>query len=61
MDSMIQNNPLDCPNCPEGIILEELAPDIAFANVPLIREDQLELGTILGQGGFGKVYKGIIL
>jgi hypothetical protein len=39
--------------------LDLIAPDIAFANVPRITEG-LEIGDIIGQGGFGKVYRGMI-
>ena len=36
--------------------VDMLAPDLAFGEIPMITE--LNLGKQIGEGGFGKVYKG---
>lgn len=59
MDSVISDKTLTCTVCDIKLLLELLAPDIAFANVNRI-VDGLERGEIIGQGGFGKVYRGIL-
>jgi len=38
--------------------LDDLAPDISLAGVALVHPDLLELGGVLGKGGFGTVYRG---
>lgn len=42
----------------QDVELASMAPDIAFANVPHISQNQLSIKEIIGQGGFGKVYRG---
>ena len=60
MDNMLHNIELYCPTCKSNVSLEHLAPDIAFVNVPQINEG-LIVEEVIGQGGFGKVYKGKLL
>ena len=57
MDSMLTDKTLACHACNTKVPLNHLAPDIAFANVPRITHG-LEIGEMVGQGGFGKVYRG---
>eukprot|EP00026_Physarum_polycephalum_P000501 Phypoly_transcript_00502.p1 GENE.Phypoly_transcript_00502~~Phypoly_transcript_00502.p1 ORF type:complete len:1390 (-),score=279.22 Phypoly_transcript_00502:293-4462(-) len=59
MDSVLTDKTLTCATCNAKVTLDLIAPDIAFANVPRITEG-LEIGEIIGQGGFGKVYKGFL-
>ena len=40
------------------INISQLAPDISFSDVKEIHASELTFGELLGQGGFGKVYKG---
>ena len=36
----------------------EVAPDISLMDLPQINENKLQVGEQIGEGGFGKVYKG---
>ena len=40
-------------------LITTIAPDIIFASIPKIRSSQLQIVKLLGQGGFGVVYKAI--
>ena len=38
--------------------IEELAPDISFADLPKINSSELSISSELGEGSFGKIFKG---
>jgi hypothetical protein len=40
--------------------VDDLAPDIAFVDLPRVRQDELQIfnDEVLGEGSFGKVVKG---
>lgn len=40
------------------VSLIQLAPDVAFVDLPQINENDLEIGNIVGEGSFGFVYAG---
>jgi hypothetical protein len=40
--------------------LDQLAPDLAFSNIPLIDNERLVLERVIGRGGFGVVHKGVL-
>ena len=48
-----------CPRIRFKIPLEEVVPDVTFANVPVV--SKVNVGKKLGQGGFGIVYLGTMI
>ena len=64
MDSMSTGVPfLFCHNIksPSRIVkLEELAPDICFVDLPKIDPVDLNIISEIGEGSFGKIYKGLL-
>ena len=40
--------------------LVELAPDLSYSNISILRANQIEVQNILGEGSFGSVYQGIL-
>ena len=44
-----------------AVDVQNIAPDIALAGVPFIKEENLKIEKQIGMGGFGKVYKGILI
>jgi len=42
-----------------GVTVESIAPDIAFADFFIIPNEELDLGDLLGRGGYGLVFHGI--
>ena len=40
--------------------IDKLAPDISFSDIQQIRETEFTVGRLLGQGGFGMVYYGVL-
>jgi serine/threonine protein kinase len=45
-----------CPKCKENVLISSVAPDIAFIHLPVIAD--VEVGELIGRGGFAVVYKG---
>lgn len=43
-----------------AVPLHQLAPDLAFADLPVIRANAVELKEEIGRGGFGLVYRALI-
>ena len=39
--------------------IEELAPDISFADLPKINDAELQITEEIGEGSFGQIYKGV--
>lgn len=42
-----------------GVTVESIAPDIAFADFFIIPNEELDLGDLLGRGGYGLVFHGV--
>ena len=49
-----------CKKSAKPVPLLQLVPDYIFTNVPVIPENLLECKHLLGKGGFGQVYSGIL-
>ena len=43
-----------------SVFLSDLAPDLGMFDIPRIAEESVKIEKVLGEGGFGKVYQGII-
>lgn len=43
------------------VSINRLAPDLAFVDMQAIRSSSITLGPCIGEGGFGKVFKGTLL
>jgi serine/threonine protein kinase len=54
-------NVVHCCNVPSRHVrVDAMAPDVAFADLPLIEPERIETDRVLGQGGFGVVYRGTL-
>ena len=47
-----------CPICTTVVVLDAIAPDLSISNLNVIDPSVVSKDTILGQGGYGKVWRG---